>query len=71
MTGPDDRNTTGPQAAPTQYRWSSPGGPVLHTDPRFVESVTRVVAEIERTTSAELVVVGVHADGRWQVHVRA
>lgn len=38
---------------------------MLHTDPRFVESVTRVVAEIERTTSAELVVV---AAGRSASH---
>lgn len=30
---------------------------MLHTDPRFVESVTRVVGEIEQTTSAEVVVV--------------
>ncbi len=30
---------------------------MLHTDPRFVESVTRVVGEIEQTTAAEIVVV--------------
>ena len=38
---------------------------MLHTDPRFVESVTRVVGEIERTTAAELVVV---AAGRSASH---
>lgn len=30
---------------------------MLHSDPRFVESVTRVVGEVEKATSVELVVV--------------
>ncbi|HCH66931.1 MAG TPA: hypothetical protein DFR83_29275 [Deltaproteobacteria bacterium] len=49
----------------TEYGIGAFGGTVLHTDPRFVESVTSVVAEIERTTSAEVVVV---AAGRSHSH---
>ncbi len=36
---------------------------MLHTDPRFVDAVTRVVAEIETTTSAEIVVVAAARSG--------
>lgn len=37
---------------------------MLHTDPRFVESVTRVVGEIEQSTSAEVVVVAASRSAR-------
>lgn len=43
---------------------------MLHTDSRFVSSVTRVVGEIEQTTSAEVVVVAA-ARSAAHVHVGA
>ena len=40
---------------------------MLHTDPRFVEAVTRVVGEVETTTTVEVVVV---AAARSDAHAR-